>query len=159
VRPLRIFIFREGLVRVCTQKYKPLEKNMGDVRMHLTNYSINKDSEAFVQPAVHTWVAADEGAGGAVVGAICLVAGAGDAAEVNAFYVAGAHQQRGIGARLMDAALGHCRAAGVRAVRLTSNKGHYDPAIAFYGRRGFVQTREFEAAPGIVLVQMELALQ
>ena len=54
VRPLRIFIFREGLVRVCTQKYKPLEKNMGDVRMHLTNYSINKDSEAFVQPEDET---------------------------------------------------------------------------------------------------------
>ena len=37
-------------MRVCTQKYAPLEKNMGDVRMHLSNYSINKDSEAFVQP-------------------------------------------------------------------------------------------------------------
>ena len=50
LNPLRVFLFREGLVRVCTQKYQPLEKNMGDVRMHLTNYSINKDSEAFVQP-------------------------------------------------------------------------------------------------------------
>mgnify|MGYP001974724436 CR=1 FL=1 len=50
VQPLRIFLFREGLVRVCTQKYAPLEKNMGDTRMHLTNYSINKDSDAFVQP-------------------------------------------------------------------------------------------------------------
>ena len=50
VQPLRIFLFREGLVRVCTQRYVPLEKNMGDVRMHLTNYSINKDSEDFVQP-------------------------------------------------------------------------------------------------------------
>ena len=50
IEPLRCFLFREGLVRVCTQKYAPLEKNMGDVRMHLTNYSINKDSENFVQP-------------------------------------------------------------------------------------------------------------
>ena len=31
-------------------RYAPLEKNMGDVRMHLTNYAINKDSDAFVQP-------------------------------------------------------------------------------------------------------------
>ena len=54
VQPLRIFLFREGLVRVCTQKYQPLEKNMGDTRMHLTNYSINKDSEAFVQPEDET---------------------------------------------------------------------------------------------------------
>ena len=43
LQPLRIFLFREGLVRVCTQKYAPLEKNMGDVRMHLTNYAINKE--------------------------------------------------------------------------------------------------------------------
>ena len=50
LNPLRIFLFREGLVRVCTQKYQPLERNMSDVRMHLTNYSINKDSENFVQP-------------------------------------------------------------------------------------------------------------
>ena len=50
LNPLRIFIFREGLVRVCTQKYHAVEKNMSDVRMHLTNYAINKDSEAFVQP-------------------------------------------------------------------------------------------------------------
>ena len=49
VQPLRIFLFREGLVRVCTQKYAPLEKNMGDTRMHLTNYSINKDADSFVQ--------------------------------------------------------------------------------------------------------------
>ena len=38
------------LVRVCTEKYVPLERNMGDTRMHLTNYSINKGSEGFVQP-------------------------------------------------------------------------------------------------------------
>ena len=50
LNPLRIFLFREGLVRVCTQKYAPVEKNMGDARMHLTNYAINKDSENFVQP-------------------------------------------------------------------------------------------------------------
>ena len=50
LNPLRIFLFREGLVRVCTQKYHAVEKNMSDVRMHLTNYAINKDSEAFVQP-------------------------------------------------------------------------------------------------------------
>ncbi len=54
LRPLRIFLFREGLVRVCTQRYQPLERNMGDARMHLTNYAINKDAEAFVQPEDET---------------------------------------------------------------------------------------------------------
>ncbi|KOO21403.1 tubulin-tyrosine ligase family protein [Chrysochromulina tobinii] len=50
LQPLRIFIFREGLVRVCTEKYQPVEKNLENVQMHLTNYAINKDSETFVQP-------------------------------------------------------------------------------------------------------------
>ena len=54
VKPLRVFLFREGLVRVCTQKYAPAEKNMSDTRMHLTNYSINKGSDAFVQPEDET---------------------------------------------------------------------------------------------------------
>ena len=50
LQPMRVFIFREGLVRVCTQKYAPVEKNINDARMHLTNYAINKGAEDFVQP-------------------------------------------------------------------------------------------------------------
>ena len=50
LQPLRMFLFREGLVRVCTQKYVQPERNMGDTRMHLTNYSVNKESADFVQP-------------------------------------------------------------------------------------------------------------
>ena len=50
VQPLRIYLFREGLVRVCTQKYAPVERNLHEVRMHLTNYAINKDADDFVQP-------------------------------------------------------------------------------------------------------------
>ena len=42
IAPMRIYLFREGLVRMCTTKYQPLEKNMHDTRMHLTNYAINK---------------------------------------------------------------------------------------------------------------------
>ena len=41
--PLRILIYEEGLVRLCTVKYKePTAKNMSQTRMHLTNYAINK---------------------------------------------------------------------------------------------------------------------
>lgn len=37
-------------MRLCTEEYvKPNEANLGDKRMHLTNYSINKNSENFVQ--------------------------------------------------------------------------------------------------------------
>lgn len=35
-------------------RYAPLEKNMQDTTMHLTNYAINKDSDAFVQPEDET---------------------------------------------------------------------------------------------------------
>ena len=36
---------------MCTEKYAmPTNANLGSTCTHLTNYSINKDSEAFVQP-------------------------------------------------------------------------------------------------------------
>ncbi|XP_029696266.1 tubulin polyglutamylase ttll6 isoform X2 [Takifugu rubripes] len=47
--PLRVFMFKEGLVRFCTTKYnEPAHSNVDDVCMHLTNYSINKNSQNFV---------------------------------------------------------------------------------------------------------------
>ncbi|XP_043958557.1 tubulin polyglutamylase ttll6 isoform X4 [Gambusia affinis] len=48
--PFRIFMFKEGLARFCTRKYnEPTQSNVDDVCMHLTNYSINKNSENFVR--------------------------------------------------------------------------------------------------------------
>ena len=45
-KPLRIYLFKDGLVRLCTEEYvRPNESNLADKRMHLTNYSINKNSE------------------------------------------------------------------------------------------------------------------
>jgi hypothetical protein len=46
---LRIYIFKEGLVRFATEKYfigQPFKNNRF---MHLTNYSLNKNSKNFVQ--------------------------------------------------------------------------------------------------------------
>ena len=48
--PMRIYLFREGLVRVCTEKYNTRPSNLTNSCMHLTNYAINKDNDAFVQP-------------------------------------------------------------------------------------------------------------
>lgn len=46
--PLRIFRFDDGLVRFATIKYAPPNaSNLGSLKQHLTNYSINKDSEEF----------------------------------------------------------------------------------------------------------------
>jgi hypothetical protein len=43
-------LFKDGLVRLCTEEYvRPNESNLADKRMHLTNYSINKNSAKFEQ--------------------------------------------------------------------------------------------------------------
>ncbi|KAM9336959.1 tubulin polyglutamylase ttll6 [Symphorus nematophorus] len=48
--PFSIFMFKEGLARFCTTKYnEPTHSNVDDVCMHLTNYSINKNSKNFVR--------------------------------------------------------------------------------------------------------------
>ena len=53
--PLKIFMFREGLVRFATKKYQPIENNsakkeLDNLLMHLTNYAVNKDEEDFIVP-------------------------------------------------------------------------------------------------------------
>lgn len=46
--PLRIYIFEKGLVRFCANKYS--KNNIKSKYAHLTNYSINKKSDKFVEP-------------------------------------------------------------------------------------------------------------
>ena len=51
VKPLRMYLFHDGLVRICSEEYlKPTKSNIGNVRAHLTNYAVNKNSSNFVQP-------------------------------------------------------------------------------------------------------------
>lgn len=46
--PLKVFVFREGLARLCTIKYRPpTSKNIDCAYMHLTNYSLNKKNDNF----------------------------------------------------------------------------------------------------------------
>jgi len=50
VSPLRIFIFKEGLVRFATENYVPTnDSNLDNMFMHLTNYAINKNSANYVK--------------------------------------------------------------------------------------------------------------
>lgn len=52
VEPLRVYLYREGMVRVCTQKYGPVNgANLEDQCMHLTNYAINKHAEGYTPAA------------------------------------------------------------------------------------------------------------
>ena len=50
VDPLRIYIFKEGMARFCTEPYqKPNSENIREVFRHLTNYSVNKHNDNFKQ--------------------------------------------------------------------------------------------------------------
>ena len=47
-RPLRMYIYKDGIVRFCTEKYSsPNAENLNDVCMHLTNYAVNKRNDKF----------------------------------------------------------------------------------------------------------------
>ena len=47
--PLEIYISKEGLARFCTVPYEqPDNKNINQVYMHLTNYSLNKKSDTYI---------------------------------------------------------------------------------------------------------------
>jgi tubulin polyglutamylase TTLL6/13 len=50
VDPLRIFVYQEGLARFATEPFKAPShnpKNIDNLFMHLTNYAIQKKSDAF----------------------------------------------------------------------------------------------------------------
>jgi len=46
VEPLSVFLFKDGLVRLASEKYS-LTKNITDLYTHLTNYSLNKKNANF----------------------------------------------------------------------------------------------------------------
>eukprot|EP00095_Tigriopus_kingsejongensis_P001801 maker-scaffold10_size831480-snap-gene-0.19 protein:Tk01801 transcript:maker-scaffold10_size831480-snap-gene-0.19-mRNA-1 annotation:"tubulin polyglutamylase ttll4" len=48
LNPLRIYLYDEGLVRFASNKYNTDSNSLADVYMHLTNYSINKNSSTYV---------------------------------------------------------------------------------------------------------------
>lgn len=55
VKPLRVYLFHDGLVRMCTEEYvKPTKDNLGISCMHLTNYAVNKHNENFQQPSAQS---------------------------------------------------------------------------------------------------------
>ena len=50
VDPLRVFLYHDGLIRICTTPYvEPNGKNLDDLTMHLTNYAINSANKAVFQ--------------------------------------------------------------------------------------------------------------
>jgi len=61
VDPLRVYIYDEGLVRFCVNKYSMDPAEISDKQMHVCNYDVNKQSEKFtdnedpLQPQGHKW--------------------------------------------------------------------------------------------------------
>jgi hypothetical protein len=52
LEPLEAYFCNEGLVRFCTEDYKaPTDENMHQLYMHLTNFSLNKDNENYINPS------------------------------------------------------------------------------------------------------------
>ena len=50
VDPLKIYLYDDGLARLCTTEYQaPTAKNLHKTKMHLTNFSLNKKSKKFVK--------------------------------------------------------------------------------------------------------------
>lgn len=47
--PVRVYLYEEGLTRFATVKYDKTGKNIKNVCMHLTNYSVNKKNSDFVR--------------------------------------------------------------------------------------------------------------
>ncbi len=61
--------------------------------------------------------------------------------EISTFYVQPRHCGKGIGKRLLNAALQHCRGQSVESVWLATNAEN-SPAIAFYLAQGFLHVGE-----------------
>jgi tubulin polyglutamylase TTLL4 len=47
--PLKIYLFQEGLVRLATVPYSTSKSSLKQRFVHLTNFSVNKKSEAYVK--------------------------------------------------------------------------------------------------------------
>ncbi|OON17050.1 hypothetical protein X801_07118 [Opisthorchis viverrini] len=48
--PLRIYMFKDGLVRFTTIQYvEPNQRNMHNMYMHLTNYAVQKHSDGYIR--------------------------------------------------------------------------------------------------------------
>jgi tubulin polyglutamylase TTLL6/13 len=48
-KPLRVYLFKDGLVRICAEAFaRPNTANLEERCMHLTNYAVNKFNENFV---------------------------------------------------------------------------------------------------------------
>ena len=50
LKPLRIYLYKDGLVRIASKKYSLDINSMGDKYIHLTNTEVNKYNKYYINP-------------------------------------------------------------------------------------------------------------
>ncbi len=97
-------------------------------------------------------------AGDEAVGCVALRRWSDDEAELKRLYLKPAFQGRGIGARLLDAAIGRARSSGYRAIVLDT-LASMTTARAAYRARGFVPIPAYyrNPEPGAEYYRLDLA--
>lgn len=99
------------------------------------------DLTGLLQPNITVWSAWD-GAALAGIGALKLIDA--DQAEVKSMRTHPDHLRRGVAAVLLERIIATARTAGVKRLSLeTGRGGAFDPALAMYRRRGFVDGGPF----------------
>ena len=58
--PLKVYLFKEGLVRFATEKYTNNVSSLKKRFIHLTNYSVNKKAEGYVKNHDHQGESSDD---------------------------------------------------------------------------------------------------
>jgi len=52
IEDIEIYLCKEGMARFCTENYKkPTIGNLKDMFSHLTNFTLNKDNENYINKA------------------------------------------------------------------------------------------------------------
>lgn len=120
----------------------PLVRGTGLFRPSEVDIAVEVFTGAVEQPGVdyHALVAVDDD--GALVGFTCYGPTPGTVGTWDLYWIAvdAAHQRRGVGAQLLDAAESRIRDAGGRLIVVeTSSRADYDGTRAFYGSRGYQQ--------------------
>lgn len=117
-------------------------------------YSLDRIRADLADPAKASWIVevADQAVGYALAGPCGLPhpLATPDQGEVNRLYLLKAWQNRGLGGRLFDAALGWLLSRGTRAIWIGVWSGNHG-AQRFYARRGFERVGEYDFPVGETL--------
>ena len=123
------------------------------LRLHLAGMHANSppgtsfalDDSGLRQPAVTVWSA---WAGDAIAGMGALKTLAPDWGELKSMRTHPSFLRQGVGALLLEHIIGAARARGMRRLSLETGTGAaFEPALALYQRRGFVDGEAFAGYP------------